>query len=146
MRLRPPDTLLCHFGMSEVRSLGSQCDVPSNPLRGPEFLRVDIQCGVGLFHLSSKQIEALDFLEEVANEPVQSVRFRQEPGDILLLNNWITLHRRSAFEDHEDPEERRRLFRIWLSMPNSRPIDPNFEANFGATGAGELRGGFRTSD
>ena len=96
--------------------------------------------------LSSKQIEALDFLEEVANEPVQSGRFRQEPGDILLLNNWITLHRRSAFEDHEDPEERRRLFRIWLSMPNSRPIDPNFEANFGATGAGELRGGFRTSD
>jgi len=93
--------------------------------------------------LSLTQIEALDFLEEVANEPGQSVRFLQEPGDILLLNNWITLHRRAAFEDHEDPEERRRLFRIWLSMPNSRPIDPRFEANFGATVAGELRGGFR---
>ena len=93
--------------------------------------------------LSPTQIEALDFLEEVANEPRLSVRFLQEPGDILLLNNWTTLHRRTAFEDHENPEDRRRLFRIWLSMPNSRPIDPRFEANFGATGAGELRGGFR---
>ena len=93
--------------------------------------------------LSPTQVEALDFLEEVANEPGQSVRFLQEPGDILLLNNWTILHRRTAFEDHENPEDRRRLFRIWLSMPNSRPIDPRFEANFGATGAGELRGGFR---
>ena len=93
--------------------------------------------------LSPTQIEALDFLEEVANEPGQSVRILQEPGDILLLNNWTTLHRRTAFQDHENPEDRRRLFRIWLSMPNSRPIDPRFEANFGATGAGELRGGFR---
>jgi len=93
--------------------------------------------------LSPTQIEALDFLEEVANEPGQSVRFLQEPGDILLLNNWTTLHRRTAFEDYGNPEDRRRLFRIWLSMPNSRPIDPRFEANFGATGAGELRGGFR---
>ena len=93
--------------------------------------------------LSPPQIEALDFLEEVANEPGQSVRILQEPGDILLLNNWTTLHRRTAFQDHENPEDRRRLFRIWLSMPNSRPIDPRFEGNFGATGAGELRGGFR---
>jgi len=93
--------------------------------------------------LSPTQIEALDFLEEVANEPGQSVRFLQEPGDVLLLNNWTILHRRTAFEDHENPEDRRRLLRIWLSMPNSRPIDPRFEANFGATGAGELRGGFR---
>ncbi|HCR29496.1 MAG TPA: hypothetical protein DIV79_05715 [Opitutae bacterium] len=93
--------------------------------------------------LSPKQIEALDFLEGVANEPGQSIRFLQQPGDILLLNNWTTLHRRTAFEDYDNREERRRLFRIWLSMPNSRPIDSRFEANFGATGAGELRGGFR---
>ena len=95
--------------------------------------------------LSLAQIEALNFLEEVANEPGQSIRFLQEPGDILLLNNWTILHRRTAFKDHEDSEEGRRLFRIWLSMPNSRPIDSRFEANFGATGAGELRGGFRAS-
>jgi len=92
--------------------------------------------------LTPQQIEAMDFLEVVAGEPGQSCRFMQERGDILILNNWVTLHRRTAFEDGENPEEKRRIFRTWLSMPNSRPIDERFEANFGATGAGKVRGGF----
>ena len=109
------------------------------------FLRVLIDrahADPDLPDLTSKQIEAMDFLEEVAGEEGQSCRFSQERGDILLLNNWVTLHRRSAFEDFEDPEEKRRIFRVWLSMPNSRPIDTRFEVNFGATGAGQVRGGF----
>ncbi len=92
--------------------------------------------------LTPQQIEAMDFLEAVAGESGQSCRFTQERGDILFLNNWVTLHRRTAFEDGEDPEGKRRIFRMWLSMPNSRPIDERFEANFGATGAGKVRGGF----
>jgi hypothetical protein len=71
------------------------------------------------------------------------VTFRQVEGDILLLNNWVTLHRRSAFEDHQELERRRHLLRIWLSVPNSRPLDPAFEANYGATAAGAIRGGMR---
>jgi len=113
------------------------------------FLRVLIDrahADPDLPNLTPKQIEAMDFLEEVAGEEGQSCRFMQERGDILLLNNWVTLHRRSAFEDFEDPEEKRRIFRVWLSMPNSRPIDKRFEANFGATGAGEVRGGFPVLD
>lgn len=112
------------------------------------FLRVLIDrahADPDLPDLKPEQIEAMDFLETVAGEREQALHFRQEPGDILLLNNWVTLHRRSAFEDHEDPEEKRCLFRTWLAMPNSRPLDPRFEANFGATGAGEVRGGFRVS-
>lgn len=111
------------------------------------FLRVLIDrahADPELPNLTPEQIEAMDFLEAVADEPGQAFHFRQEPGDILLLNNWITLHRRSSFEDHEAAAEKRCLFRIWLSMPNSRPIDPLFEANFGDTRAGAVRGGFRT--
>lgn len=93
--------------------------------------------------LTPEQIEAMDFLEAVAEEPGMAFHLHQQPGDILLLNNWVTLHRRSAFVDHEDPAEKRCLFRAWLSMPNSRPLDPRFAANFGATGAGEVRGGFK---
>lgn len=110
------------------------------------FLRVLIDrahADPELPNLSPAQIEAMDFLESVAAEPGNAFHFRQEPGDILLLNNWVTLHRRSAFEDSGDPAEKRRLFRTWLAMPNSRPLDPRFEANFGATGPGEVRGGFR---
>ena len=111
------------------------------------FLRVLINrahTDPNLPNLTPEQIEAMDFLEAVAEEADMSHHFRQEPGDVLLLNNWVTLHRRSAFVDHEDPEEKRCLFRAWLSMPNSRPLDPRFMANFGAVGAGEVRGGFRT--
>ena len=93
--------------------------------------------------MTDVQREALDFLESVAERPDLHVRFFQERGDIVLLNNWTTLHRRSEFEDHADPELKRHLLRVWLSVPNSRPIDPLFKANFGATEAGAIRGGMR---
>jgi alpha-ketoglutarate-dependent taurine dioxygenase len=94
-------------------------------------------------NLTPKQIEAMDFLEAVAEERELAYHFRQAPGDVLLLNNWVTLHRRSEFEDHEDPAEKRCLFRAWLSMPNNRPLHPRFVDNFGATEAGAVRGGFK---
>ena len=93
--------------------------------------------------MTSEQREALDFLEAVAAAPEMQLRFTQEPGDILLLNNWVTLHRRTAFEDWAEPERRRHILRIWLSMPNSRPLDPMFEANYGAVEAGAIRGGMQ---
>ncbi len=89
------------------------------------------------------QREALDFLEAVAAEPGMAIEFRQEPGDLLLLNNWVTLHRRTAFEDWPEPAKRRHILRIWLSMPNSRPLDPAFAAQYGNVAAGAVRGGMR---
>jgi len=91
--------------------------------------------------LTPEQIEALDFLESVAEEESMRLRFRQKPGDVLFLNNWVMLHRRTAFEDHVEAEKKRHILRIWLSMPNSRPLDPLFKDNFGATEAGAIRGG-----
>ena len=71
------------------------------------------------------------------------VGVRQAPGEILLLNNWVTFHRRAAFEDYSEAERRRHILRIWLSVPNSRPLDPHFKDNYGATEAGAIRGGMR---
>ncbi|MEM7696961.1 MAG: TauD/TfdA family dioxygenase [Verrucomicrobiota bacterium] len=96
--------------------------------------------------LSDAQREALDELEKIAAEAGHAIQLLQQPGDVLLVNNWTTLHRRSGFEDHPDPENQRRLFRVWLSMPNSRPIDPRFAANYGATDGGAIRGGFRVNN
>ena len=89
------------------------------------------------------QKEALDFLEEVAGEPDMHVKFAQKRGDILFLNNWVTLHRRTEFEDFKEPDRKRCLLRVWLSVPNSRPLDPMFQANYGAVEAGALRGGMK---
>ncbi len=91
--------------------------------------------------LTVPQREALDLVGQCATE--LSVEIRQQPGDILFLNNWVTLHRRTAFEDHSDIAERRCLFRIWLSPPNNRPLDPAFADNYGATEAGSVRGGMK---
>jgi len=94
-------------------------------------------------NLSIRQKEALDFLDSVCEREELQTRFTLKRGEVLFLNNWTTLHRRTAFEDFSNPKQRRHLLRVWLSMPNSRPIDESFLANFGAVGAGELRGGIK---
>ncbi|MCB9922883.1 MAG: TauD/TfdA family dioxygenase [Planctomycetaceae bacterium] len=93
--------------------------------------------------MSDLQREALDYIEKLAEDPSMHVSFRQQPGDIVLLNNWVTLHRRSEFVDHIEPAKKRLLLRIWLSVPNSRPLDPRFAGSYGATEAGAIRGGMR---
>lgn len=93
--------------------------------------------------LTPRQIEALDLVESVAAADTNRARFRQEPGDLIWLNNWLVLHKRQAFTDCPEPERRRHILRAWLSMPNSRPIDPLFEDNYGAVEAGAIRGGMQ---
>ena len=111
------------------------------------FLRVLIERAARderLPDLTPKQVEALDLVEAIAGEPEMHLRFRQKPGDLLFLNNWMVLHRRTAFVDHDELDKRRHILRLWLSMPNSRPLDPLFIDNFGAVEAGAIRGGMRT--
>jgi alpha-ketoglutarate-dependent taurine dioxygenase len=91
--------------------------------------------------LTDEQREALEFLEETAEREDLRVRFRQEPGDILFLNNWVTFHRRTAFEDWPELDRRRHLLRVWLSVPNSRPLAEAFKTNYGSVAAGSIRGG-----
>ncbi len=110
------------------------------------FLRVLIERAYAMEEvpdMTPLQREALDFVESVAAETELQVRFRQEAGDILLLNNWVTYHRRTEFQDHEDPALRRHILRVWLSVPNSRPLAPWFLDNYGAIEAGAIRGGMR---
>jgi hypothetical protein len=94
--------------------------------------------------LSDIQREALDYMDSVCERKELQTSFTLQRGDVLFLNNWTTLHRRTAFEDYEKPELKRHLLRIWLSMPNSRPLDESFRANFGSVEAGSLRGGIRS--
>ena len=91
--------------------------------------------------MTDQQREALDYVESVAERPEFHVTFTQDPGDMLFLNNWVTFHRRTEFVDHPEPELKRHLLRVWLSVPNSRAIDPRFAGNYGQTDAGAIRGG-----
>ena len=91
--------------------------------------------------LSALQRESLDFLDCVCERKKLQTRFTLKRGEIVFLNNWTTLHRRTAFEDEKEEEKRRHLLRVWISVPNSRPLDESFLANFGSTEAGAVRGG-----
>jgi len=91
--------------------------------------------------MTNIQREALDAIESLANQPEMHAGIRQQPGDMLFMNNWVTLHRRSEFEDYCQPERKRHILRVWISPPNNRPIDPLFRENYGAVDAGSIRGG-----
>ena len=65
--------------------------------------------------LTSDQIEALELLEGIANDPSFYLQMDFQPGDIQLLNNARILHAREAYTDYEDPAERRHLLRLWLT-------------------------------
>lgn len=89
--------------------------------------------------LTIAQRSALDRLEELAEE--EGVSFQLAPGDLLLLQNWVTFHRRDAFED--DSLSPRLLLRRWISTRDNRPLDPRFLDHFGSVEAGRTRGGIR---
>jgi alpha-ketoglutarate-dependent taurine dioxygenase len=64
--------------------------------------------------LSAAQRNALDALDEVANDPALRVEFALKPGDMFFINNRWILHNRTAFEDYAESEQRRHLVRLWL--------------------------------
>jgi hypothetical protein len=89
--------------------------------------------------ISAEQNEALDLLAALAEE--LCLHMALEPGDIQLLNNHVTYHSRTGYEDHDDPSHQRLLYRLWLSTPESRRLPPGYEVIWGSTGAGAVRGG-----
>lgn len=68
------------------------------------------------------QIEALDMMDSLLAELHLKMQF--ETGDIQFLFNHVTLHGRTSFEDWPEPERKRHLFRLWLSIDGERPIPP----------------------
>ncbi|HEU5333010.1 MAG TPA: TauD/TfdA family dioxygenase [Actinocrinis sp.] len=64
--------------------------------------------------LPPETIAALDAFDELAGDDALMLRVRLEPGDVLLLDNTVVLHGRTAFVDNDDPAARRCLVRLWL--------------------------------
>ena len=59
----------------------------------------------------------------------------------MATNNHVIYHARTAYVDDPASSRDRLLFRLWLSMPNSRALPAGFEALWGRIEAGALRGG-----
>src|ERR1700736_841919 len=74
--------------------------------------------------LNAAQAEAIDAFYAVCEEHALSMDL--EPGDLQLLNSYVTLHDRTAYEDHEEPERKRHMLRLWLQNTKRRPLAPGF--------------------
>lgn len=92
--------------------------------------------------LTPKQKEAIEYLVALANDPRFYGEMMFEPGDMQFMNNHVMWHSRTEFEDHEEDDRRRHLIRMWLSVPNSRPLNDSMNAIYRDRRPGAVRGGF----
>lgn len=75
--------------------------------------------------LSGEEQRALDIVEAIANRPELALHLSLEPGDLLIVNNHMVLHKRTAFTDFAEPEQKRLLLRFWLNLHNGRWLPPD---------------------
>jgi len=90
--------------------------------------------------LTETERAALDLFDDLANDPAICMQMSFEPGDMQWVHNHTMLHDRTAFEDWPDIERKRHLLRLWLAIPESRPLPPVYAQRFGKIDIGD-RGG-----
>lgn len=91
--------------------------------------------------LTNDQAGALDALDRTMNRADLRTEFMLRPGDMFFSNNRWTLHNRTAFEDHPDPEKRRHYVRLWLKARKQ----PRNGGQLGPTGRTRTPGHFTAS-
>jgi hypothetical protein len=88
--------------------------------------------------LMGLELEALDYIAELANSERVYLDMELLPGDMQYLNNYTILHARTAFEDGDTPEQKRHLLRLWLSFRDGRrPLAEGFPPAHGYAVPGE---------
>jgi Taurine catabolism dioxygenase TauD, TfdA family len=66
--------------------------------------------------------EGLAFFRQTAARDDLCLQFLLEPGEMLVCNNFTNLHARTEFKDGD--VKKRHFLRLWLSVPNGRPVHP----------------------
>lgn len=93
--------------------------------------------------LTPAHIEALDMFDALADDPALNFGMDLEPGDMQFVYNHSQLHDRTGFVDWPDPNQRRHLLRLWLSLPRDRALPEVFKQRYGTIEIGN-RGGIIT--
>jgi alpha-ketoglutarate-dependent taurine dioxygenase len=154
IRKRRPDLLACLFAPIETDRRGEVAEGQQPYFSIPVFnwhagllsaiyqrkYIDDARRLPGVPPYTAQQKEALDLLDELADDPALHLRMEFHPGDIQLVHNHTILHDRTAFEDWPEPERKRHLLRLWLAPENARPLPPVFAERFGSLTPGD-RGG-----
>ena len=72
--------------------------------------------------LSAEDRALLDLYNEIADSPDFYLDMDLDPGDVQLLSNHTVLHARTEYEDYPEPELKRHLLRLWISLPARAPL------------------------
>ena len=81
------------------------------------------QRGAHTARLTSEQLEAFDLIDRLANSPEFFLPMDLRPGDVQFLNNRLIMHARTEYEDWPEPERKRDMVRLWLSLGDGRPAE-----------------------
>jgi hypothetical protein len=76
--------------------------------------------------LTPQHLEALELVTQLAADDRFRLDMDFRPGDVQFLNNHLVLHSRTGFVDHDAPERKRHLLRLWVDTPWYADIPPFF--------------------
>lgn len=93
--------------------------------------------------LTEAQKRMIEVLESLFPDPEFCYSMDLEAGDMQLVNNYTVIHSRTAFEDFDEPDRRRHLIRLWLSIANNQPLPEAFAPPLKGIAANTVRGGMR---
>jgi hypothetical protein len=82
----------------------------------------------GVAPLTATQIEALDAVDRLCEDPRFCLEMALKPGDVQFVCNHALLHSRTAYEDWPEPSRKRHLLRLWLRTPGFADRPPAFAA------------------
>ncbi len=85
----------------------------------------------------------LDLYNEIADSPDTYLDMDLDPGDVQLLSNHTVLHARTDYEDYPEPERRRHLLRLWISLPSRAPLSTRFRTQRSRLGMVATAVGFK---
>lgn len=72
--------------------------------------------------LSAIDYQVLDYIHAVSLREDLLFEFTMDPGDLQIGNNYTVFHGRNEYEDYPEPERKRALLRLWLEVPDVRPM------------------------
>lgn len=97
-------------------------------VRGPGTHARKAQDLPGAERWSATRVEAVDLFQKLAEELAADLPF--EEGDLQILNSYVTVHSRRAYDDHDDPAKKRHLLRLWMLNHDLRPVPDDVREHY----------------
>jgi hypothetical protein len=133
-----------YAGFHYIRREAALTESPVTPHRVPVFgakdgvvscrlvrNQINAACAKTGTPLAPLETAALDLMDALAQDPQIHLDMDLQAGDMQLCNNYTVLHSRTEFADFPEPERRRHMIRLWLTLRERRPMGAGFREHNG---------------